>query len=77
MGNYRPVRLTSVACNVQDHLVRQAMYQHMVPYCILSDVQHGFVHQISYLSNLLSFLDDTSSIMEEGEVENVCFMDFK
>ncbi len=57
VGNYRPVSLTSVICIAQERLVRQAMYQHMVANSILSDAQHGFVHQRSCLSNLLSFLD--------------------
>ncbi len=57
LGNYRPVGLTSVICKAQERLVRQAMYQHMVANSILSDAQHGFVHQRSCLSNLLSFLD--------------------
>ncbi len=77
VGNYRPVSLTSVVCKVQERLVRQAMYAHMVANGILSDAQHGFVHQRSCLSNLLSFLDGVTSMMEEGEDVDVCFMDFK
>ncbi len=77
VGNYRPVSLTSVICKAQERLVRQATYKHMVTKSILSDAQHGFVHQRSCLSNLLSFLDGATKMLGDGDGVNVCFMDFK
>ncbi len=50
--NYRLVSLTIAISKTQERLVRQAMYQHMVTNSILSDAQHGFVHQRSCLFNL-------------------------
>ncbi len=49
----------------------------MVANSILSDAQHGFVHQRSCLSNLLSFLDGVTKMLEDGGDVDVCFMDFK
>ncbi len=53
------------------------MYAHVVWNGILSNAQHSFVHQRSCLSNLLSFLDGVTNMLEEGEDVDVCFMDFK
>ncbi len=77
VGNYRPVSLTSVICTAQERLVRQAMNEHMVAYSILSDTQHGFVHQRSCLSNLLSFLDEVTKMLEDGDDVDVCFKGIK
>ncbi len=52
------------------------MYQHMVADGILSDAQHRFIHQRSCLSNLLSFLDGVTEMLEDGDYVDVCFMDF-
>ncbi len=74
VGNYSPVSLTSVICKAQKGLVRQAMYPHIVANGILSDAQHGFVHQRSCLSKLQSFLDRVTKMIEDVDV---CFTDFK
>ncbi len=61
----------------QKRIDRQARYQDMVANSILGDAQHGFVHQRSGLSNLLSFLDGVTKMLEDGDDVNVCIMDFK
>ncbi len=53
------------------------MYQHMVANSILCNAHHGFVHQRSCLSNLLSFLDGVTKMLEDGDDVDMCFMDFK
>ncbi len=53
------------------------MYKRMRLNGFHADAQHFFVHQISCLANLLSFLDGVTSMMEEGEDVDLCFTDFK
>ncbi len=51
------------------------MNQHLVGNSILSDALHDFVRQRSCLSNLLSFLDGVTKMLEDDDDVDVCFMD--
>ncbi len=75
VANYRPVSLTSVLCKVQ--VIRAAIYQHLTRNGILSDAQHGFVHRRTCLSNLLTFLDVVTKLLENGQGVDACYLDLR
>lgn len=77
VNNYRPVSLTSVFCKCLERIVRRHMSQHLTENGLLSPVQHGFVSGRSCLTNLLSFLDEVTSRLDEGLPVEVCYLDFR
>ena len=75
-GNYRPVSLTSIPCNMLERLVRNAIMEHMESNHLLNDVQHGFVPGRSCSTQLLTVLDDWTSALEDGDNLDALYMDF-
>ena len=49
---------------------------HLESHQLLRDSQHGFRRGRSCLTNLLSFLDKVSGIVDDGECVDVIFLDF-
>jgi hypothetical protein len=41
-SNYRPISLTSVSCNILEHIIFSNIMSHLDSHNILSDYQHGF-----------------------------------
>ena len=74
--NYRPVSLTSQVCKVFESLVRDKIVNHLESHQLLRESQHGFRRGRSCLTNLLSFLDKVSGIVDDGECVDVIFLDF-
>ena len=50
--------------------------QHLESHQLLIDSQHGFRRGRSCLTNLLSFLDKVSGVVDDGECVDVIFLDF-
>ena len=76
-ANYRPVSLTSQVCKVLESIVRENIFSHLKSYNLLSDEQHGFREGRSCLSNLLTTLEDWTSILEDGDCVDVAYLDFR
>ena len=57
-GNYRPVSLTSVTCNILEHIVNSIIMSHIQANSILSvcENQHGFWKRQSYEIQLITTL---------------------
>ena len=75
-ANYRPVSLTSQVCKVLESIVREKMFEHLKRNNLLSNEQHGFREGRSCLSNLLTTLEDWTSILEDGDCIDVAYLDF-
>ena len=54
-GNYRPVSLTSVVCNVLESIIKDAIMEHLEQHKLIEVSQHGFIPGRSCLTNLLLF----------------------
>ena len=76
-ANYRPVSLTSQVCKVLETVVRDNILNHLKENDLMSDKQHGFREGRSCLSNLLTTLEDWTSILDDGDCVDVAYLDFK
>ena len=54
-SNYRPISLTSQVCKVLESIVRDCIIEHVKKQRLIKELQHGFVKNRSYLTNLLEF----------------------
>ena len=75
-ANYRPVSLTSQVCKVLESIVREKMIEHLNENNLLSEDQHGFREGRSCLSNLLTTLEDWTSILDDKDCVDVAYLDF-
>ena len=75
-GNYRPVSLTSVSCKIMETFVRDAVYDHMKTNNLFTDKQFGFIRGRSTTTQLISALEEWTSILDERGNLDVIYMDF-
>ena len=75
-ANYRPVSLTSQVCKVLESIVRERVIEHLNSNNLLSEEQHGFREGRSCLSNLLTTLEDWTSILDDKDCVDVAYLDF-
>ena len=66
-ANYRPVSLTSQVCKLLESVVKDAIVSHLEENGLIYDSQHGFRRGKSCLSNIISYLDRATRLMDEGE----------
>ena len=76
-ANYRPVSLTSQVCKVLESIVKEQMFDHLKNNNLLSEEQHGFREGRSCLSNLLTTLEDWTTMLDEGDCVDVAYLDFR
>ena len=76
MGNYRPVSLTSVLCKIFESIIRESVIEHMVRNGIIAEEQHGFVPNRNCMTNLLTAVEDWSSMIEKGMTFDLIYTDF-
>ena len=76
-GNYRPVSQTSILLKIMEKLLREHIAEHLTEHGLISLRQHGFTRGRSCLSNLLAFLDEVTTRLDNGEDVEVCYMDFR
>ena len=74
--NYRPISLTSVVCKILESLMRDTIVSHLEDKLLLYDSQHGFRKGRSCLTNLLSFLDKITGVIDEGDDIDIIYLDF-
>ena len=76
-ANYRPVSLTSQVCKVMESIIRGQLFEHLKSKNLLSEEQHGFREGRSCLTNLLTTLEDWTSMLEDGDCVDVAYLDFR
>ena len=76
-ANYRPVSLTSQVCKVMESIIRGQVFEHLKNKNLLSEEQHGFREGRSCLTNLLTTLEDWTSMLEDGDCVDVAYLDFR
>ncbi|KAK4820579.1 hypothetical protein QYF61_001819 [Mycteria americana] len=75
-GNYRPVSLTLVLRKVMEQIVLSAITQHVQDTQVIRPSQHGFMKGRSCLTNLISFYDKVTRLVDEGKAVDVVYLDF-
>ncbi|PKU43563.1 hypothetical protein llap_6139 [Limosa lapponica baueri] len=75
-GNYRPVSLTTVPGTVMEQIILSAIMQHMKYTQVIRPSQHGFMRGTSCLTNLISFYDKMTCLVDEGKAVDFVYLDF-
>ncbi|KAF1468861.1 hypothetical protein FQV17_0013719, partial [Megadyptes antipodes antipodes] len=75
-GNYRPVSLTSVPGKVMERFILRALTRHERDnQGIRPSQHHGFMRGRSCLTNLISFYDKVTRLVDEGKAVDVVYLD--
>ncbi|KAK4822229.1 hypothetical protein QYF61_011870 [Mycteria americana] len=75
-GNYRPVSLTSVPGKIMERFILSALNRHVQANQGIRPRQHGFRKGRSCLTNLISFYDQVTHLVDEGKAVDVVYLDF-
>ncbi|GAB0179712.1 mitochondrial enolase superfamily member 1 [Grus japonensis] len=75
-GNYRPVSLTSVPGKVMEQFILGVLTKHVQDNQGIRPSQHGFMKGRSCLTNLISFYDLVTRLVDEGKAVDVTYLDF-
>ncbi|RMB94717.1 hypothetical protein DUI87_28830 [Hirundo rustica rustica] len=75
-GNYRPVSLTSVLGKIMEQFILSAITQNLQDGQGLRPSQHGFRRGRSCLTNLITFYDQVTHLVDAGKAVDVVYLDF-
>ena len=75
-GNYRPVSLTSVCCKLLESIIGDRITEHLTSNNLLRSSQHGFCKKKSCTTNLLEFLEQVLSKIDQGIPVDIAYLDF-
>ncbi|GAB0183942.1 mitochondrial enolase superfamily member 1 [Grus japonensis] len=76
MENYRPVSLTSVPGKVMEQIILSAIRWHVQDNHVIRPSQHRFMKGRSCLTNLISFYDKMTRLVDEGKAVDAVYLDF-
>jgi len=74
--NYRPVSLTSVPRKIMNRFILSVLAGHVKDNQGIRPSQHGFMKGTSCLTNLISFYDQVTHLVDEGKAVDVVYLDF-
>ena len=75
-GNYRGVSLTSATGKLLERFVKNEIEAYVEENKLIKDSQHGFRRGRSTQTNLIEFLDTTTSWHDDGSCFDVFYLDF-
>jgi len=73
--NYRPISLTSQLCKVFEFIMQDELVSHLEKLHLIYETQHGFRVGRSCLSNLLTFLEKATKVLNDGLCLDVIYLD--
>jgi len=74
--NYGTVSLTSVPGKIMEPFILSVLTSHVQNNQGVRSSQHGFMKSRSCLTNLISFYDQMTHLVNEGKVVGVIYLDF-
>ncbi|KAK4816427.1 hypothetical protein QYF61_016863 [Mycteria americana] len=75
-GNYRPVSPTSVLVKIMERFILSALNRHVQANQGIRPRQHGFMKGRSCLTNLISFYDQVTRLVDEGKAVDAIYLEF-
>ncbi|KAK4810486.1 hypothetical protein QYF61_004266 [Mycteria americana] len=76
-GNYRPVSLTSIPWKVMEQLMLETISRHRKDKAAIRSSQRGFTKWKSCLTNLITFCDEMTGLVDEGRAVDIAYLDFR
>ncbi|KAK4819929.1 LOW QUALITY PROTEIN: hypothetical protein QYF61_015304 [Mycteria americana] len=76
LGNYRPVSLTSVLGKLMEQIILSAITWQVEDNQAIKPSQHGFRKGRCCLTNLISFYDQVTHLVDMGKAVDVVYLDF-
>ncbi|KAK4816584.1 hypothetical protein QYF61_017974 [Mycteria americana] len=76
LGNYRPVTLTLVPGKIMERFILSVLNSHVQANQGIKPNQHGFMKGRSCLTNLISFYDKMTHLVDEGKAVDVIYLEF-
>ena len=74
-SNYRPISLTSIVVKVMERIVHRQLIKVLETNHLISNYQHGFRHQCSTVSLLLTAVHDLAACLERRHSIHCIFLD--
>ncbi|CAM4697526.1 unnamed protein product [Caretta caretta] len=74
-GNYRPVSLTSVVCNVFENILKEKVAKDIDVNGNWDKIQHGFTKGRSCQTNLI-FFEKVTDFLDKGNAVDLIYLDF-
>lgn len=74
--NYRPVSITSIPCKIMEHVIYSQLVKFLEGNSFFTDSQHGFRKNFSCETQLICFIHDLHSILDNGTPIDCIFLDF-
>ena len=74
-GNYRPVSLTSAPGKIMEKMILEVLEAHLGDNAVIGPSQHGFMRGGSCLTNLNSFYDKITHLVDQGKPADMTFLD--
>ncbi|GAB0186039.1 mitochondrial enolase superfamily member 1 [Grus japonensis] len=75
-GNYRSVSLTSVPGKIMEQFILSVLTRQVQDDQGIRPSQHGFMKGRSCLTNLISFYEQVTRLVDEGKAVDVIYLDF-
>ncbi|KAJ7428077.1 hypothetical protein BTVI_01329 [Pitangus sulphuratus] len=75
-GNYRPVSLTSVTGKIMKKTILGGTEKHLKDKAVIGHSQLGFMRGESCMTDLISFYDNVTHLVDQGNLVDVIFLDF-
>ena len=76
-ANYSPVSLTSVTSKLMEHIIFKHIMQYLEQYNTLVDYQHGFRHNRSCESQLVTTIEEITKHLDIKEQVDMLILDFQ
>jgi len=75
-GKYRPVSLTPVTGKIMERFILSALTRHVKENQGIRPSQHGFMKVRSCFTNLISFYDRVTHLVDEEKSADIIYLDF-